>query len=356
MKKTLKVKLITTEEQAKTLLKTMEEFNRACDWISRKAFEAKTFNQVKLHHLVYFDARKEFPEFQAQFIIRAIAKVSDSYKTDRKRQHFFKKYSAVEYDRQLVFFKDLSHAKLATIKGRLLLPMIFGHYAPLDRNKMCGQADLTTPKGKFFLNIVVDLPDGTPIDSKGFLGVDMGIVNLSTDSDGESFSGEMVDHVREKIHTLKKALQKKGTKSAKRHLKKLSGRESRFKKNTNHVISKRIVSKAKGTHRAIALEDLKGIRKGITVRKSQRERFGKWAFDQLRRFITYKALLEGVPVVPVDPRDTSRRCPKCDCVDKRNRKSQEVFSCIECGYTAPADYVGAVNIRFRAEINPPIAV
>ncbi|MHB8544561.1 MAG: RNA-guided endonuclease InsQ/TnpB family protein, partial [Leptospirales bacterium] len=316
MKITLKVKLITTDGQAKTLLETMEEFNKACDWISQKAFESKLFNAYNLHYLVYKEAREVFPSLPSQTIIRAIAKVSDSYKTEKKHQHFFKKYSAMEYDKRTLSFKDLTHASIATINGRLLLPMIFGHYAPLDRNRMLGQADLTTSKGKFFLNIVIDVPDGTPFDPEEFLGVDMGIVSLSTDSDGESFSGEAVDRVREKTHTLKKDLQKKGTKSAKRHLKKLSGRENRFKKDTNHVISKRIVSKAKGTGRGIALEDLKGFSEQKMVRHSQKERFGKWAFDQLRRFITYKAVMEGVSVVTVNPRNTSRTCSVCGYCDK----------------------------------------
>ncbi|EQD59333.1 transposase, IS605 OrfB family, partial [mine drainage metagenome] len=102
-----------------------------------------------------------------------------------------------------------------------------------------GQADLTTSGGKFFLNLVIDVPDGTPYDPEEFPGVDTGIVNLSTDSDGESFSGKAVDHVREKIHALKKSLQEKGTKNAKRHLKKVSGKEARFKKDTNHCISEK---------------------------------------------------------------------------------------------------------------------
>ena len=151
MKKTLKVKLTPTKEQAKSLLETIETFNDACNWISRKSFET-----------------------------------------------------------------------------------------------------------------------GTPYDPEEFLGVDMGIVHLSTDSDGESFSGEGVDQVRKKIHTLKKA----------------SGKETRFKKDTNHCLSKRIGSKAKGTGRCIALEDLKGFNGRTMVGKSQKERFGKWAFDQPSRFIT----------------------------------------------------------------------
>jgi len=356
MKKTLKVKLTPTKEQAKSLLETMERFNDACNWISQKSFEAGTPHQVKLHHLVYFEARKQFPVLTSQMVIRAIAKVSDSYRTEKKMLHSFKKHSAMEYDKRLLSFKSLSHASLSTIHGRITVPLVFGHYAPLDRNKMLGQADLTTSGGKFFLNLVIEVPEGTPFKPEEFLGVDMGIVNLSTDSDGESFSGKAVDRVREKIHTLKKALQEKGTKNAKRHLKKVSGKEARFKKDTNHCISKRIVSKAKGTERGIALEDLKGFNGQKMVGKSQKERFGKWAFEQLRRFITYKAILEGVPVVTVDPRNTSRTCSICGHCEKANRKSQARFSCQKCEYSEHADINAAKNIAFKAAINRPIAV
>ncbi|BAM07218.1 transposase [Leptospirillum ferrooxidans] len=260
MKKILKAKLTPTKEQAKSLLETIETFKEACNWISRKSFEAGTPYQMKLHHLVYFEAKEMFPALTSQMIVRAIAKVSGSYRTEKKTLHSFKKHSAMEYDKRLLSFKSLSHASMATVHGRITVPLIFGHYAPLDRNKMLGQADLTTSGGKFFLNLVIDVPDGTPYDPEECLGIDMGIVNLSTDSDGESFSGERVDQVREKIHTLKK----------------VSGKEARLKKDTNHCLSKRIVSKAKGAGRGIALEDLKGFNGRTMVGKSQKERFGKW--------------------------------------------------------------------------------
>ena len=356
MKMTLKVKLMTTDEQGKILLETMESFNKACDWISERAFEAKVFNNYDLHYLLYKEGRDVFPSLPSQSMIRAIAKVSDSYKIDRKKRHFFRDHSAMEYDRRTLSFKDLSHASLATIGGRIKVPLVFGHYAPLDKNKMLGQADLTYSKGKFFLNLVIDLPDDPPFKPKGSLGIDRGIVNLSTDSEGESFSGETVDKVRERSTAHKARLQKKGTKSAKRRLKKVSGREARFKKDTNHVISKRIVSKAKGTCRAIVLEDLKGIRDGITVRHSQRERFGKWAFGQLRSFILYKAMMSGVPVLFVDPRNTSRQCSCCGHLDRKNRKSQSEFHCVQCGFSLNADHNAAINIASRASVNTPIAV
>jgi IS605 OrfB family transposase len=120
------------------------------------------------------------------------------------------------------------------------------------------------------------------------------------------------------------------------------------------VISKQIVGVAKGTKRAVALEDLKGIRLRSTVGKKQRDKFSKWAFSQLRAFIEYKAKLAGVPVLLVDPRNTSRRCSECGHVEKGNRVSRAVFRCRACGYTGDADLNGAGNIRWRAEVDQPI--
>jgi IS605 OrfB family transposase len=176
------------------------------------------------------------------------------------------------------------------------------------------------------------------------LGVDLGIVNIATDSDGQQYSGSEVLNTRKRRRRQRKRLQKKGTKSAKRVAKKLSGKERRFAAQENHRISKQIVKKAKDTNRAIALENLKGIRQRVRLRKPQRVNLHSWSFHQLGQFILYKAILAGVPVVFVDPRNTSRMCSECGCVDKRSRKSQDKFSCTSCGYTLHADHNAAKNI------------
>src|SRR5690606_19926855 len=191
-----------------------------------------------------------------------------------------------------------------------------------------------------------------PADVSEFLGVDLGVTNIAVDSDGETHSASHVKNVRHRHRRLRKKLQKKGTKSARRRLKRLSGKERRFAKDVNHTISKRIVAKAKGTGRGIALEELTGIRERVTVRRRQRATLHSWSFSQLRQYIEYKARLAGVPVVLVDPRNTSRTCPVCGCVDKRNRPSQSKFSCTSCGYAGFADYIAAENIR-RAAVNRP---
>jgi IS605 OrfB family transposase len=186
------------------------------------------------------------------------------------------------------------------------------------------------------------------------MGVDLGIRNLAVDSDGAKHTGDKVEVVRQKQARLKAELQSVGTKSSKKKLKALSGKEARFRADTNHTISKTLVSKAKDTGRGIALEDLKGINNRATVRRNQRNMRFSWGFYQLRSFIEYKARLSGVPIAIVNPANTSITCPECDCINKRNRRSQAEFCCKSCGYTDHADHVGAVNIARRAAVNQPI--
>lgn len=353
MKQTLMVKLAPTAEQHIVLLQTMERFNEACNSVAGTAFALGTANKFRLQKATYQDIRRRYG-LSAQMTIRAISKVSEAYKRDKSVQPTFKPHSAIVYDQRILSWKGLVEVSVLTLSGRQIVPIRIGDYQESKIDRRVKQTDLVLRNGIFYLAVVVDAPEPTPDDPKGTLGVDLGVINLAVDSDGEFYSGEAVDTVREKIDILKASLQSKGTKSAKRHLKKLSGRESRFRRSVNHVISKRIVSKAKDTHRQIALEDLKGIGDSTVVRHSQRRRHKSWAFSQLRQFITYKAIIAGVLVELVDPRNTSRTCPECGFVSKSNRKSQSLFSCQQCGFASNADLVGATNISRKAPVNEPI--
>jgi len=241
-----------------------------------------------------------------------------------------------------------------TLHGRLKLPTRIGDYQKARFDRVKGQCDLVYRKGVYYVIVVVDVPDKSEYDAVGALGVDLGIENIAVDSDKEIFESKKVEDVRRKYSRLRSDLQHTRTRSAKRKLKKLSGKERRFKKDTNHVISKHIVSKAKGTTRALGIENLKNIRSRVTVRRSQRDKHSKWAFRELGDFLTYKAKREGVPLRVVNSKNTSRECPKCQYIDKRNRKTRSLFECLKCGYKNMADYVAACNIAARVVVNQPI--
>lgn len=350
MKQTLLVKLLPTSEQAKALFETMETFNNACNEISDVAFEQRTANKVKLQKLVYYNIRRKYG-LSAQLTIRAISKVAEAYKGNKKTKPSFKKDGAIVYDQRILSWKGVDRVSILTLKGREIIPVRFGAYQAERLGRIRGQADLVFRNGVFYLAVVVDVPEPPVYNAKEWLGVDLGIKNIATDSDGQTWSGNKVNGIRKRYAKLRAKLQSKGTKSAKRLLKKRSGKESRFVRNVDHIISKRLVAKAKGTERGIALEDLRGIRSRITVRRRQRRTQHSWSFHQLRQFIEYKAKLAGVPVRLVDPKNTSRACPNCGFVSKQNRNGER-FHCGNCGFVGFADQIAAENIR-RAAVNQP---
>ncbi len=157
--------------------------------------------------------------------------------------------------------------------------------------------------------VAVEFPEEPSIEPENITGIDMGIANIAVDSTGKYYSGDHIRDVREHYADLRSRLQSAGTKSAKHHLKKLSGKESRFVRNTSHVISSEIVHEAKGTSSAIVIEDLSGIRMRTTVRKGNMYIHNSWSFHQFRSFIEYRAGEAGIPVIVIDPHNTSRECP-----------------------------------------------
>ena len=329
-------------------------FNDACDFASRIAFEKKLFNKVFLQRIVYRDIREKFG-LASQLAVRVIAKVVETYKADRTTFHEFSDFGSIVYDQRILSFKGMDTVSINTVHGRIRISMTIGKYGKIPFERVRGQCDLVRRNKLFYLMVAVDAPEEPAIESKDIIGVDMGIVNITVDSTGKYYSGDGIKQVREHHADLRSRLQSVGSKSAKRHLKKLSGRESRFARDTNHVISKEIVQKAKGTSSAIAIEDLEGIRKRTTARRGNRYIHNSWAFYQLRSFIEYKAKEMGIPVIAIDPHNTSRECPECHTIDRKNRPERSLFRCISCGLEGEADFIASLNIRNRAAVSQPIA-
>ena len=331
----------------------MERVNKAAAFAAECGFNAKVFSQPSIHKLAYAEIRSRF-KLSAQMAVRAIGKAVECFSRDKKVCPVFKPHSAITYDERIFSFKGVDRVSLwALPEGRIIVPLIYGEYQTRRFDRIKGQADLVYRKGKFYLYCTVDLPDRTPIQPTEFLGVDLGIANIATDSDGQRHSGSHVKSVRHRNRRLRTKLQKKQTRAAKRRLKKLAGKEQRFATHVNHCISKQIVAEAERSGRGIAIEDLNGIRERVKARRKQRAVLHSWAFSQLRLFLEYKSRLSGVHLVTVDPRNTSRTCAECGHCEKENRRSQSEFRCRSCNHEAHADINAAKNIR-RAACKPAV--
>lgn len=351
MKLVSAIKLKPSREQAEALAATLERCNAACSWLAAKGFAEKTFRQFDLHKMAYAEMKRRFG-LGAQPAIRSIAKVADAFKINRKSAPTFRKLAAQPYDDRILRF-GADFVSIWTLQGRIKVPFVCGDK---QRDLLAfrkGESDLCFYRGKWFLAVTCDIPETEKFKPTDWLGVDLGVVNLATDSDGNIHSGDRVEAARQHYTRRRAGLQRRGTKAAKRRLKKLAGKEARFRKHVNHEVSKVLVSLAERTERGLALEELTHIRARVTAKRKQRARLHSWSFAQLRAFVSYKAKRAGVPTVFVDPAYTSTTCSVCGCIDKRNRPNQATFSCVSCGHIDHADYNAARNIRARATLTTP---
>jgi putative transposase len=364
MELTLQLKLLPTHDQAAALRATMARFHEACTWLAQQAFAQQCANKLTLQRLYYHELRTRFA-LPSQMAVRCLARVAGTYRRDKTICPTFRPDAAMPYDQRIMRFDGLDHVSLLTLAGRVLVSLVIGSYhrQRFDAHEPRQCHLIVREDGQWFLLVVVQVPDGTPIPPTDFLGVDFGVVNLATTSDGTTHSGEGVEACRTRYATYRQRLQRaahvaqmdaKRPKNIRRALQRTARREARFRRDTNHGISKTLVAAATGNDCGIALEDLQDIRSRTRFRKPQRAKMAGWAFAQLRFFVEYKAQLAGVPVVLVDPQHTSQECSICGHIARSNRQRQAQFSCKKCGYTTHADFNAAKNIRSRARVMAPI--
>jgi IS605 OrfB family transposase len=205
-------------------------------------------------------------------------------------------------------------------------------------------ATLRLSNGQLILSLNCFKEDSIKRDPKRVIGIDRGLNNIAVLSNNVFIDSNHLTAVKRRYEYNRSILQQKGTRSAKRKLKRISGSEKRFVKDANHCISKRIASMPASV---FVLEDLKSIRHGNRGRKMNKFLHG-WSFFQLEWMLRYKAEELGKHVISVDPRNTSVTCSKCGHIDKRSRDMSR-FRCIECGFDIDADLNASRNIASRGK-------
>ncbi|QKV91914.1 IS200/IS605 family element transposase accessory protein TnpB [Streptomyces sp. NA02950] len=371
MKLVVQVKLLPTPVQAAALEATLRACNEAATWVSGVAFKKNVKSNFALREHTYRQIKARWG-LGAQAAQHVIKKTCDAYATLKsalkagnlgrpgskryrraaQKPVVFRPQGAQPYDDRMLSWQiDQRRISIWTTAGRMKDVAITAapeQLATLALHRK-GESDLVYRDGIWFLNATCDVPEAAPnTDPVDFLGVDLGIVNIATTSDGEIMAGRELTRIRARERTLRTKLRKKNTPSAKRRMKKRRRKEARRAKDINHKIAKHLVAEAERTGRGIALEDLTGIRERVRLRKPQRATHSSWSFAQLGQFIAYKARRAGVPVVHVDPAYTSRTCAECGHIDRANRVSQAWFACRNCGFVGHADRNSSRNIRARA--------
>ena len=340
--RTIACKLLHTPAQGAELDTTLVAFADACNFIADVARQMHSSNKVKVQHACYAEVRSRFG-LSANLAIRAIARVCAALKVKTKAHATFVPTS-IDYDQRIFSFREWDWTfSLTLLHSRERFDTALGDY---QKGRLKGHTPTSATlvkrrDGTFFLHVQIKDTAPSLQTPTGTLGVDLGRRRVAVDSDGNPYEATAVQRLRAHYPKVRRSLQRKGTKEAKRLLKRLSGREKRHMRAINHTISKQLIETAKTTQRQIALEDLTGIRQRTKVRKPQRYQHHSWAFYQLRQCVAYKAQAAGVPLVLVDPAYTSKTCHLCG---QRGHRSRLKFSCTRCNVVMDADWNAAMNI------------
>ena len=348
MKRTIFIELECSEEKVSPLVDTAQLFAKACNLIATFAAENRCWNKFDLHHLCYYSVRDSFPALGSQMVCSAIKKVCSAYKALKiqKNQEVpkicFKECGSIHYDKRTYSLKG-EVLSLFTIKGRIQCRLKPGDFQTAYLEKgMPKEGELIQKEGRWFFNLVLDIPDPVPLKEGGLLAVDVGENNLAATSNGTLHGGGKLRHKRDKFLARRRKLQSNGSKSAKRKLKRISGRERRHVKETNHIVSKAIVEEAvKSGAKIIVMENLTHIRKRIKGNKRMRSRLHRWSWRELQEFVEYKAQACGISILYVNPAYTSQTCSKCLCLGSRHKHR---FKCSNCGRYQHSDRNAAGNL------------
>jgi putative transposase len=351
---------------AAELLPTVQAYTAAFNFVCKTGFDSKDKNGVSLHKKTYKVVREYLP---SQLACSSRMKAAEALKSVfAKPKKYYScprsKLCSIRYDaRSYSLFLDKGIVSLLTISGRKRIPIaIPEYYKEYTIGWRHTSADLLIRKNSVFLHIAFE-KEITDTEANGTLvGIDRGISNIAVVSNNKFYGGGKVKQIVRKRQRIRSKLQERGTKSAKRHLRKLSGKERRFRADINHIISKKIVSQLQPGD-TIILEKLTGIRGNKRRGKELNRLIHNWSFFQLEQFIKYKAAARGIFVEYVDARYTSQRCSKCGFICRSNRKEHS-FCCKSCNFKLNSDLNASRNIciKFqecymspgRAVVNQPI--
>jgi putative transposase len=360
MQRTIRILLQPTPEQAEALEETSRQFTVVFNAVCAYGWRERERNGVRLHHALYRPLKAAYAALVSDLHIQARVNATEAVRSALALLRAGKKVAeprsrACPPRYNLHTYKldwPAQAVTLSTTSGRLHIRFTVLPHAAKYVGGEVDTADLIERKGKWWLHVVVTLPQPETAPSAVVVGVDLGLARPAVTSNNRFLGKRAWKALEGRSFALRRALQKRGTKSAKRRLRKLRGKQARFRRDCDHVLAKQIVQ-ATPAGATIVLENLTNIRKRTKVRRKSQtsRRIHGWSFAQLKGFVEYKGEECGCTVAGVDPRHTSQRCSCCGHVARNNRRSRDLFVCRACGYSLHADLNGARNItaKYRAE-------
>ena len=366
--KTIKLRLYVNSEQAAMFKQMSEQYRRACNFVSQYVFDNDfELNSAKLNKMLYREVRSKFA-LKSQLAQSTFRTATARYKTtqtqlEQKHKTLEWLYQPVKFrrpqcdlvrDRDYSFIENGTILSINTLNKRVRVRFAGDFWAEyLDGSWNLGTAKLLELKGIWYLHIPASkiFEEFDKANVQHVVGIDRGLRFLAVTYDERGTTqfprGKQILRKRHKFLEVRKQLQSKGTKSAKRALVRILGRENRWMSDVNHCLSKTLVEKY-GSNTLFVLEDLTGIsfeETNLNRGSKANNELRSWAFYQLEQFLSYKAHAVCSEVLKVSARYTSQRCPKCGNINKTNRHHHTHEYICQCGYRSNDGRIGAMNIQ-----------
>lgn len=336
------------QEDKNSLVDLLLEHQKVWNYMSGYAFKSKKIDKKLLHDKNYHQCRELFPNCPSQVIIRAKDSVYATYKTIQANKHKLEESAkqenlSIRLDKRIYTFLPNNQIKLTTTGKRIVCS-----YTPYDKfQKLFSKHSICDPllfvrDNDVWLSVSFNVDAPTLIENS-CIGVDLGIKRLATTSEGLAITDKKFLKEKRKLRYLKRQLQKKCktsfSRSAQRKLKVLKRKEQNKNKNQSHLIANQILQTKSNV---IVMEDLSGIKQHHRGKKFNNKQ-SQVPYYELRRILTYKALLMGKQVVTVDPAYTSKNDYRG--IEKGKRQGCRYYT--NDNKVFDADWNASINIANR---------
>jgi IS605 OrfB family transposase len=341
---TRKTKLIfKSEEDKQSIIQMLETARDVFNFCAAEQYGAPRNNIIDLHAKCYKRARVLFPKCKSAIIVQVENHVLSAYRSIKSNNHkidkaIVKKRLSLSLNATMCSYKNDEFSLLSLgkrVKAKLTVYPLLSEY--LEKYKF-GDVTVFVENGDVYISLPFKV-ECAEVKPKLALGVDLGIRRFAATSDGQLFIDKKFNKRKRKLRHLKNKLKRKGTRSAKRHLKKIGHKERNQNTNFTHHLANAILNTPAN---AIVLEELDVKKLKSKKHKYQnKNRICQVGFSNLLLFLTYKAHLKNKLVITVNPAYTSQ----IDCLTGRKdgeRKGCRYYS--KKGLVYDADINAAINI------------
>lgn len=336
-----------SQEDKYNLLRLLELHCFAFNECSKIAFKLKKNSLVELHRKFYRKFRRKHKNITSQVVIRAEHECLAAYRSIKSNKQKIthscvKKRLSMRLDTHLYSWKDGKFKFTSAEKRVTATPYLYPKLSEMLKNHEFYDPLIFERDGDIWVSMSFKV-ENKPINQSLALGVDLGVRQFAATSEGKIFSDPKFLGEKRRLRHLKRKLQSKGTKSAKRHLKKLRRKEHNKNRNFVHHLANAIL---KTNADVIVLEDLSKL-KQKKHKHQNKNKISQVPFYLLKLTLTYKAPLYNKKVVTVNAAYTSQT--DCRTNKREGERRGRRFYCVD-GIILDADVNAAINIGTRSKL------